>query len=410
MKSRLKVKRRTCIRGHIRFLCLTPEETEYMLRGLMTKNILFLCPRGEKFCLPLIEDFKSRYSDIETEFILSPDIASVEHLFFEQTIHLIIFDFSLEGAVDFFREFKADEMFCHVPVLPILKEHSLSLIKQCADAGFLTYVEEPHLAELFSPTVHGLLKRNFFEADLLSKVSELQEQAINDFILLDLVKAYIPQTIWKRAKVFAHEQKIAIPEEELDLTIVFADIKGFTTMTEHMAPRDVIASLNSVFEAVTRIVYEKGGDIDKFIGDAFFAVFSDPKDAVEAMVLVQQEISGLNRKRLEQGESEIYFRIGIHTGPVIRGNVGGNQRYDNTLIGNTVNTASRIEHIAPAGGIMVSQAVVTKAGLKIPAEKSQKVKLRGKDQEETVYCLNDGVNDLSCHLDAAPGKQKVTEF
>jgi hypothetical protein len=76
---------------------------------------------------------------------------------------------------------------------------------------------------------------------------------------------------------------LAIPEEETELTVVFADIKGFTGMTQHMQPRDVIRTLNTVFDIATRIIYEDGGDIDKFIGDAFFAVYRDPRAAITAM-------------------------------------------------------------------------------------------------------------------------------
>ena len=127
---------------------------------------------------------------------------------------------------------------------------------------------------------------------LWKKYRYLQEESIHDFILLDLIKDYIPRTIMNIARSCAHEQKIEIPEEEQILTIVFGDIRGFTPRTQNMAPKDVISYLNRAFEVVSSLVYEYSGDIDKYIGDAFLAVFADPKDALKSMMAVQKKDPG----------------------------------------------------------------------------------------------------------------------
>jgi adenylate cyclase len=115
------------------------------------------------------------------------------------------------------------------------------------------------------------------------------------------------------------------------------------------------------------------------------AVFSDPKTAITSMVILQRDMEEMNSARQATKEKPILLRIGIHTGHVIRGNVGGNHRYDNTLIGDTVNMASRLEGLAPAGGIIVSEESLRKASLSVPERYRRREKLRGRDVEDTIY-------------------------
>jgi len=103
----------------------------------------------------------------------------------------------------------------------------------------------------------------------------------------------------------------------------------------------------------------------------------------------------MNEARIQEGLPAIRFRIGIHTGPVIRGNVGGNMRFDNTLIGDTVNMASRLEEIAEAGGILISEETMKAAGLSIPQEYQDCVQLRGRDVQDSVYNVYDYLVSLS---------------
>lgn len=155
--------------------------------------------------------------------------------------------------------------------------------------------------------------------------------------------------------------------------------------------------LNIVFEVVSRYIFSFGGDIDKFIGDAFLALFSDLKKAVTAMYGIQKELVDLNREQQEQGKDVIRFRIGMHTGLIIRGNVGGNDRYDNTLIGDAVNTAARLESKAPHGGLVISESIRKQLDLEIPDEYRLHSELKGRKGEETYYSVFDYF-DANPHL------------
>ncbi len=308
-----------------------------------------------------------------------------EPFLYESRVCLIIADSRIAGILDTLSQIKGDEMMRYIPIVLITPDHDPEEMRKAYSLGVDTVIHPETVAALLPALVKPLIRGFLFYEELLQKTAELHEASIHDFILVDLIKDYIPRTIWDIAKAYAHLQKITIPEEETELTVVFADIKGFTEMTQHMPPRDVIKTLNTVFDVATRIIYKAGGDIDKFIGDAFFAVYKDARTAVDSMVQLQRELKAMNALFAFEGKPVIQFRIGIHTGSVIRGNVGGNNRFDNTLIGDTINMASRLEHIAPAGGVLISEETMKKAGLSIPQKYARKEKLRGRDVEDTIY-------------------------
>jgi adenylate cyclase len=334
---------------------------------------------------PIFTEGVKQFKEEVFEIITASTTEAAENVLFEKNVALIVMDWELPEAAGFTEDLKNDEMFRLVPVLALLKEDSREDVSHAMQSGADNYLKKKDVAVRAYLVIRPLIKNNVLNSELVEKISLLQEQAIHDFILLDLIKKYIPKTIWDLANNFAYEQKIRIPEEELELTIVFADIKGFTNMAHNLKPIEVIKTLNLVFEVVTRIVYAHNGDIDKFIGDAFLGLFREAKDAVKASVLLQKEIEELNNRRQKEQQEAIYFRIGIHTGPVIRGNVGGNQRYDNTLIGNTVNIAAWLESHSREGDILISEDTRQKAQIDIPTQYKQHIQLKGSDRQQIVY-------------------------
>ncbi len=331
---------------------------------------------------PLIESLTHKELG-SFEALQTSSVEEAEPLFFEREIYLIIAESKVEGVEEILGDLKQDEMFSHIPVLLILEERSAALVKRAMDNGFDAVLARDELDELLPHTALPLIRNHRYNGEMLEKISDLQEKAIRDFILLDLIKDYIPRTIWDIAKEYAHEQRIRIPEEETVLTIAFGDIKNFTPRTQHMDPKAVIGYLNEAFDVVSRLVYDHQGDIDKYIGDAFLAVFRTPIRGVTSMLAIQGELERMNRDRRE--EDQILFRIGIHTGPIIRGNVGGNERYDNTLIGDTVNTAARLEQIAPPGGVLISEATRSQIGIELPEQYGRTESLKGREGEMKVW-------------------------
>jgi adenylate cyclase len=152
------------------------------------------------------------------------------------------------------------------------------------------------------------------------------------------------------------------------ITILFADIRGFTRISEHAPPEKIVQLLNRYFSAMTDIIFAHGGTLDKYLGDGLMALFGaptvTPKDAANAMsaaVAMQRRMLSINDELHAEGYPEIGIGIGLHTGEVIVGYIGSERRSEYTAIGDTVNTASRLESNAKAGEILVSEITANAA-------------------------------------------------
>src|SRR5437764_11981516 len=152
------------------------------------------------------------------------------------------------------------------------------------------------------------------------------------------------------------------------ITVLFADIRGFTSISEHAAPEKIVQLLNRYFSAMTDIIFAHGGTLDKYLGDGMMALFGaptvTPKDAANAMsaaVAMQRRMLSINAELREEGFPEIGVGIGLHTGEVTVGYIGSERRSEYTAIGDAVNTSSRLESNAKGGKHLVSEATAIAA-------------------------------------------------
>ena len=143
---------------------------------------------------------------------------------------------------------------------------------------------------------------------------------------------------------------VALGGETVDVTVMFCDIRGFTSLSENMPPEKIVTMLNEYFTGLEECIASHGGVINKYIGDAVMALFGAPvhsethaSDAFKAALDMRNKLIEINRNFSEKGFPEIHFGIGLHSGPVLAGNIGASRRIEYTVIGDTVNTASRIE-------------------------------------------------------------------
>ena len=152
------------------------------------------------------------------------------------------------------------------------------------------------------------------------------------------------------------------------LTVLFADIRGFTRLSEHAPPERVVQLLNNYFTAMTDIIFAHGGTLDKYIGDGLMALFGAPQatpedacNAVSAAVAMQRQMQVINTQLREEGLSEISIGIGLHTGVATVGYIGSERRSEYTAIGDTVNLAARLEQNSTPGQILLSDATAQAA-------------------------------------------------
>lgn len=164
-----------------------------------------------------------------------------------------------------------------------------------------------------------------------------------------------------------------------ELTVLFVDIVGFTPLTEHLGPEKTVQILNGFFGATSRGVRMHLGDIDKFIGDCALALFVDADDAIRAAdEFLRVGLPALNESLVAQGLPELTVRIGVNSGSVVQGPIGAGDRRDWTVIGDVVNTASRVQSVATPGSYLITEA--TWARLNHPKDFAldQEILLKGK--------------------------------
>lgn len=176
------------------------------------------------------------------------------------------------------------------------------------------------------------------------------------------------------------------------VTILFADIRNFTPLAERLPAERVVVLLNEALTIMTEIVFKHGGTIDKFIGDCIMAVFGAPlihaddiNRAIIVAVEIQKAIKDINKKRLESSGEKIQIGIGINVGEAVVGNIGAKDRLDYTVIGDSVNLASRLEKIAKGGEIIVSEPVFEEASARYKYVGPKLVKVKGKEKPVKYY-------------------------
>ncbi|MGQ9898482.1 MAG: adenylate/guanylate cyclase domain-containing protein [Acidobacteriota bacterium] len=192
------------------------------------------------------------------------------------------------------------------------------------------------------------------------------------------------------------------------VTVLFADIRGFTTLSENKPPQEIVAVLNNYFERAAAAIFRYGGSLDKFIGDGIMALFGAPKPnprdpihAIQAAIALQEAIGQVNSELAAQCDDlRLSIGVGINTGEVTAGYIGSRQRTDYTVIGDAVNLAARLESSAKPGQILVGETTVQylrellASGVEF-IEGEQEfafvplggMKVKGKLREVNVYCV-----------------------
>ena len=175
---------------------------------------------------------------------------------------------------------------------------------------------------------------------------------------------------------------------------MFVDIRGFTPMSENLQPEQVVQILNEYLTLTTESIFKHNGMLDKFIGDATMAVFNAPFDLedylYEAVATAWDIKSGsdeLGKKLMEQFGRTVSFGIGVNCGDAVVGNIGCEVRMDYTAIGDTVNTAARLESRAKPGQILISEALYKALEDRIEAEEVGEMELKGKSNKIMVYSV-----------------------
>lgn len=184
----------------------------------------------------------------------------------------------------------------------------------------------------------------YFGSTAYHFINERKQKAV----IKGMFSQYVNSTVVD--DLIADPDKMRLGGERKVLSIFFSDIAGFSTFSETKKPEELVAFLNEYLSEMTRIVFENGGTLDKYIGDAVMAFWGAPLpienhafQTCKSALLMQKRLAELRAKWRAEGQTEISVRMGINTGEVVVGNMGGSERFDYTVMGDTVNLASRLE-------------------------------------------------------------------
>jgi class 3 adenylate cyclase/HAMP domain-containing protein len=209
-----------------------------------------------------------------------------------------------------------------------------------------------------------------------------------------IFQKFVPQEVINQVLNLASDSMLIGARQKV--SVFFSDIRGFTTISESLKPEELVLSLNSYFDRMVRIIINKHGTIDKFIGDAIMAIFGAPlvrpddaESAVYAAIMNSEALEEFNQGQRASGKIEFHIGVGINTGDAIVGNIGSEQKIDYTVIGDTVNLASRLEGLTKMYHVPIVISEFTKD--EIPAGKFyfrelDTVRVKGKNKPVKIYC------------------------
>jgi adenylate cyclase len=185
---------------------------------------------------------------------------------------------------------------------------------------------------------------------------------------------------------------LSLGGEKKKVTILFCDIRGFTSLTEKEPVETIVSLLNEYFSAMSEVIFANSGTLDKFIGDAVMAIYGAPLEvddaaykAVKTAVEMRAKLAELNLKWKAAKRPEIHVGYGINTGEAIVGNIGSERRMEYTAIGDMVNVAARIEGETGNDQIFITEATFKALGDRVKAKKLSSTALKGKSEKVQIY-------------------------
>jgi adenylate cyclase len=195
-------------------------------------------------------------------------------------------------------------------------------------------------------------------------------------------------------QVISGKVEVAKGGELRDTTMLFTDIRGFTSMSESRSPQEIVDMLNEYFELMVEIVFKYEGTLDKFVGDEIMALYGspvkhddDPVRAVRSALDMLQVLEGWNAQRAAQGKVPVHIGLGINTGEVVAGYLGSSKALEYTVIGDAVNAGARLCSAAQAGQILVSEFTYRRIGTAFDVQEQPPMPLKGKSKPMRIYSV-----------------------
>ena len=258
-------------------------------------------------------------------------------------------------------------------------------------------------------------------SELRQREQDLTEKSTTLAALSSKLAKYLAPQVYD--SIFTGQQDVKIVSARKKLTVCFSDLVGFTEITDQMELEDLTQLLNQYLTEMSKIALQYGATIDKYVGDAIVMFFGDPttlgvkQDAlacVQMAIAMQQRVGELAQEWRGIGiGTPLRCRIGIHTGYCTVGNFGSEDRMDYTMVGGTVNLASRLEHEAPPGGILISFETYAHVQDEVHCEERGQVQVKGIAHPVATYAVlgpkQDAERDVTAHLQLDLDPERMTD-
>jgi adenylate cyclase len=254
--------------------------------------------------------------------------------------------------------------------------------------NYLLFTRQGLQLELFYPL--GLIVLVYLGVTMQRFLAEERERER----IRKTFESYVAPTVVQ--EMLKHPEQLRLGGERREITVLFTDIRGFTSMSEHLDPEALVKLLHDFLNPMSNIIINQGGTIDKYMGDAIMALFgapliqSDhPRLACRAALEMVATLEALNRTWAEQGRPPLKVGVGVNTGPVAVGNMGSDRLFDYTAIGDNVNLASRLEGLNKYYGtnILISETTGKALGNGFILRDIDLVRVKGKAQAARIYEL-----------------------
>ncbi len=277
----------------------------------------------------------------------------------------------------------------HVPVLAVAERSDHRPVVEALAAGADDYVLRPINPVLLKARINSAIERKRW-LDREQRYREELER--NQRFMRRVFGRYLSQSIVDA--LLENPDGLELGGEQRTVTLLMADIRGFTGLCEQLPPAQVVQLLNNYLGRMSEIVLDHRGTVDEFIGDAILAIFGAPLGrhddcdrAVQCALAMQRAMRDINRDNARAGLPEIRIGISLNTGSVVAGNIGSLRRSKYAVVGHAVNQAARIQEACPPGAVLLSHATLQAAHDMLCIGDSGQLRARGMNTAIRVYRL-----------------------
>jgi len=281
---------------------------------------------------------------------------------------------------------KANPATQFVPVVMVTALDSDEEKLRAVEAGADDFVTKPFNSILLLTRARSLLRIKYLY-DQVEERNRLLHDVLTRYLAEGVVQTILTDPV----------RHLKLGGELRPVSVLFADIRGFTAFTEHRAAHEVVETLNEIFPELIRVIFAHHGTFDKFLGDAVMAFWgaplSMPDDTFQAVLAAVEMRETFDQLTQRDGGrlSKLGLGIGLNFGEATVGNIGSEKVMDYTIIGDTVNVAKRLQEEAASGEILISQATYEQLQSQVLAEKREAIALHGRQERVVVYAVKDVV-------------------